>query len=783
MIWKRFLIITASVLVAAGAIKLVWACADGPDPFENGSFFLSSVNDQPAFDAFSYMPYTVFYTDGWDAGSVNAGTNANIASWNKYTGTQVPVADIDSFVYKFAAADVHNLFEHIRKGYTLKVPDNVASNKLTQWFIKNRDHEAALYLAFAKTCEPYAAAIEYNWNDITNKYETTRRDSAAMQELVHEGIKRIMAANNAEIKLRYAYQCMRMAFYSGEYGQTQLLFNTLIIPSKHNLYYRCLSLQAGALFRTGDKARAAYLYSRVFDSSDEQKQQAHTSYRWANGNNIAAVLPRCRTAHEQAVLYVMNALYDFDGDAKTIFSAMRTAYKLDPGVRGIDIAMTRIINKLEMDMAQQIILPGAKNNALLTELSNFARQAAHEAKAGRPSYWTLASAYLELLNGNLTACKKELDAAARTKMSQSEQMVHSIVTSLHIITRAGKVTPAAEADMLPYLKTMEQNAAGATSNNLYCAMMTKILCRAYLQQHDSAKALFCIAKYYSSIPRYGTYFENIQYWDIAWELLESMSPAQIQQIASYRVSSSKSSFENWLTDNSAYLHGILFELKGTKHLRNLEYGLAVEAFQQVPDTMLNKKILPDPLVSHIKENSEWNRSDRLVTYNKLTLSRKMNELKLKVDAGPEDGRAAYQYANALYSISYYGKAFAAYTYYHSSSDEKAYYVSKYRNGMNAADKEYYGLALAEKYYKQALEHSTDIEVKARCLFMAAKCWQKNCPSPNDDSYYSWDANEYYVNALKNPYFRQLKTGYSGTRLYGDALGGCSYLRDYVRKSR
>lgn len=783
MNWKRFTILICSIAGVVGIIKLAEACGGGNDHvyYEEKSFFLSSVNNKPIFIPFYYTSNNG-NDDIEEMQSIsNIKNDVNKKSWKKYTVNAVPDADIDSFVYRYKAADVHNIYEHIRKGYTLKVPAVVASNKFTQWLISHKDHEAALYLAFAKACEPYAAAPDYYWNEITHNYESKKRDSAAMQELVHEGIKRVISINNSELKLRYAYQTMRMALYSGEYTQTQMLFHTLVAPSRHFLYYRCLSLRAGALFKTNKKAEAAYLYSHVFDSSDELKTEAHISFSWATNGDLKKVLPLCRSNHQKAVLHLMKGMYDFDGDTKTMFDALKNAYALDPKTIGIDVLMTRIINKMEYHLIQEILKPDPKNKDLYSQLIAFAQQAATDGKSGTPSYWRLAASYLYLAGGDGQNCKKQLDLAANN-MTTKESVVHNTITALYHIRKSGKITATTEANILPHLKKMEmRNRNVNLNNNDYNYMMVNLLSKAYMQQQDTIKAVFCLSKYFSGIRTHINYGVYSPYYFEGWDIIENMSIPQLQKTENFLIRSSKTLFEQWLTQKTAVTTGILHELAGTKYIRLHQFTKAAVMLQKVPDSLLRMWVLPDVLVSHISDRSDWNKSDSGVLYNKLTVARRMAGLQARLDENPKDARAAYQYANGLYSISFYGKAAHAHTYFRGTSEPRAYYQSEERKESSYEDLQYFGLGEAEHYYKVAFENSTDPEVKARCLFMAAKCWQKNCPIDDSVDYYNTNQNSYYVNSLNNPYFARLRKGYSNTAFFKNASDNCSYLRDYIRK--
>jgi hypothetical protein len=129
------------------------------------------------------------------------------------SGRHIP--DIDSFVYAFGKKDVVNIYDHLQNRAQYAVSGKVADNSFTKWLMKNKDVEALQYLCFAKTCEQYTTPLEAQWDDKTSGYILPGRDANAMGALVDEGQKGYNAAKSGEIKLRYTYQVLRMAFYSG----------------------------------------------------------------------------------------------------------------------------------------------------------------------------------------------------------------------------------------------------------------------------------------------------------------------------------------------------------------------------------------------------------------------------------------------------------------------------------------------------------------------------------------------------------------------------------------
>ena len=783
MNWKRFTILTVSIFSLACITKLVIACADEGDPYEDESFFLNTINKQPAFVPFYYTPSLVFYTDGYgfdESGFDDKVADPNIAMWKDYTNNEVSTADLDSFIYTFSRHDVTNLYENVAKGSSLNVPEKVSANGFAQWSTKHKDVEALRYLVFAKSCEPHTVPLESSWDDKTNDYVLPARDTTTMAGLVNEGLKLLNEAKSTEIKQRYAYQVLRMAFYAKQYRETISLYDKLVAGQKDNfLFYRCLGLKAGALYKLKQKTEAAYLYSLVFDKCDDNKKTIYTSFRWAVNGEIQPVLDQCKNDHERAVVYIMKGLYDYSGSDDDITLPIRKAYELDPKVNGLDIVMTRRINKLESDHMKDIATANLKADPQLAALDAFAQKAAAEGKAGTLAYWQLCSAYIAILDGNAARCGEYLAKAATQKMTANEQDVYAIVNVLYTIRKHGRITEQTEQELLPVLKAVA--ARGNTESRyrvLFSGMMVAVLKAAYLAQGDVEKAIYCHSKV-GGIPS-ADYTED--YTSEPGSLLEKMSPQKLRDVEAFVTKKNKSLFEAWLTENTSYTPGALQELEGTKYLRMFDFDSAVGVLSKVPDSLLRRCKLPDIMVSHILDNQEWNKSDKGVSYNKLEFARKMLELQQKLKSDPKDGRAAYQFANGLYSMSYYGKGHHAYDYYRSGTDEYAYFDFKSRAALDGYALEHYTLHIPEMYYQQAFNNSEDREVKARCLFMAAKCWQKNCPSKNAErSYFDPDLNAYYFNTFKNPHLIKLKSEYKDTKFYTTAVKTCSYFKDFVAK--
>ena len=126
--------------------------------------------------------------------------------------------------------------------------------------------------------------------------------------------------------------------------------------------------------------------------------------------------------------------------------------------------------------------------------------------------------------------------------------------------------------------------------------------------------------------------------------------------------------------------------------------------------------------------------------------------------------ASFALATGLYNISYYG----------NSSELYWGDPLHYGHGDRSAEANR-NLDLAQKYYVQAMNLSKDAEFKARACFMAAKTEHHQ----KDNADYPHWQYERKVDFVSGRYFKILKTEYSKTQYYQEALRECGYFSTYV----
>ena len=84
------------------------------------------------------------------------------------------------------------------------------------------------------------------------------------------------------IRLRYAYQMIRLAHYMKDYEYTLDLYDFFMpkIDDKNSLiYYWIIGHRAGALRALGRNVEASYLYTQIFSKCPNRRQSAFHPFR------------------------------------------------------------------------------------------------------------------------------------------------------------------------------------------------------------------------------------------------------------------------------------------------------------------------------------------------------------------------------------------------------------------------------------------------------------------------------------------------------------------------
>jgi hypothetical protein len=804
MNWKRFLLISSSIILVAGSFGVLYSCFWADTSYEEEpKFFLSNITHQPAYAPFLY--YAGYDINGfWQEDEDNVELpDKNSLEWRAYTRKKVKPEDIDSCVYSAPVSVLYDALHAIRKAKPLPQSDYA----MVSYLYKQKDTAAINYLIYAKRAENMVLIDAYEW-------QKKPADTNGLRGFMANGIGLAKLAVNPFFKYRYTYQVLKLCFYNHLYSQTIQQYDSLIGKKefKGEMYSRCLGFKAGALYRMGEGAKAAYFYSKVFEMNDRLKPAIQLSFHWCGTQNMEEGLRYCRNNHERAVMHVVNSLQEYyESDFTFGKQDMMLAYTLDPKVKGLDVLMTRQINKIEYQYYGHYLsnIRGKKDEAEMTtyekqewqdwkkkekayikylaDLDSFSAKVILENKTGKNAYWFLASAYIKVMEGNIAAAEEHLANAEKIKMHPQELDVDKIIHAICIIQKTPGIDTATEHRLLPYLKWMEQRVYTSKINHgrfrkVYRGILLDVLSEAYWVQKDTLKYVLCMARSQKAFSAKGTLPDNegaiplaMDFDDATGNMVKLLSEEKLESLVQLTTTHASDAYMQWLCAEPFYTRDMLYEMEAMHFIHRANFARAKYYFMKMDKAYIDSRTITYPFLNFIKDYYEITPPPGRTNISRLRYVQEMLRLEKVINENPSNAKACFRYAEGLYNTSYYGYAYNAGVYFKHTVDDYAFY-NRDRGSLNEADKEFYAVKTAEKYFMMAFNRAKNPELKARCLFMAAKCWQKS--SPYNDKL---DGNDYYLHAIKSPYFKTLYQHYRKTNYYNDAFTTCTYLRDFVTK--
>ena len=204
----------------------------------------------------------------------------------------------------------------------------------------------------------------------------------------------------------------------------------------------------------------------------------------------------------------------------------------------------------------------------------------------------------------------------------------------------------------------------------------------------------------------------------------NLAGRDVEKLYSLLTNKQRNKFENFLvTRNPINLYAVA-DFAGTTNLREYDFAKAIQWFKKSPDKK-SQVIRKNPFIDLVFDReAQLTGKSKFIT-NKLAFAETMLQLNQQAATDKTNaGKYYYKIANGIYNMTYDGHDWELVQYYRSGSD--GYTIPK---NATAFQKEYYGCFAAHDYFEKAMNASLDKNFKARCLFMMAKCSQKQVAKP------------------------------------------------------
>jgi hypothetical protein len=654
--------------------------------------------------------------------------NENINEWYDRFCEVAPLSDIEWLIYQSDLSDIQELKNAVIQNTGLIT--YLRTNKFARHLVKNKCLETIEYLLFAKKCEPFVTADKDVW-------QTKKPDIQNMEVLIQEGTKEFLTIESHYIRLRMAYQIIRLAHYSGQYSKVKYLYNYFIPKINHapsTIQYWIEGHYAGALKALGERAKAAYFYARVFHHCPAKRESAFLSFEVRTDNDWLNALSLCENDQERTALYALRASFR---NSRAV-DEMIDIYSLHPKSNYLESILIQEIEKQEKKPVVEYI----------KKLDTFVKQVIDEKKVAHLEIWLLALGYLKYLNNDYFEAKLAFNAVS--DYTQSKALLEQIA----IFNMAIEIKEWEKINEEVAQRIREFQSENEVYNR-YPTLQSLLSKQVFqnLKNHGNP-GLAVLYKFGLNALKVNPSEEVIR------DIKELAKKENINPFEKSLMVLSKNQFN---TEIQALYASWLMTLN--------EWEAAEKAWQEIPLADIELFGKSNPFVERLNEcvHCPVKSNERQLT--KPQIVAEMLKLQYDIKANrTESPQYYYKMGLGLYNMSYFGYAWNMLDYFRSGSSLKAERLENssdimkhplYPNG----NRENIDLSKALGYFEKAITLSTDKELSARASFMAARCEQKM-------SHVTKTAN-------KRKYFALLNTKYKDTQYYDKVIESCKYFKYYV----
>ncbi len=777
-----------AVFIAVLLNSIITACGYYPYGEDLRFSFLNPKN-------LPYRNYASFYYSalGFTAEpEVGADARDNEELWKKYCRNKVSLEDIEDVLNHYSYSDIQ--------------PDR--KNSFLKYLYAQKDTEALDYLKFAKNCEYFNTWQDDPWE---------RKDSIAgikRKELIGKAVSFAGSSRNMEIRKRYAFLAVRLAFYQGDmktlnrvYGQYFSTGNTGTVIDVWALYFKAVAEENPGL-------KNLYL-AKVFALSPAKRFVAWQLF--VSRLPQEETLKYAKNNSERSAVLLMYGVYNPEKNLENL----KKMYAVDAGTEGLSFLLLRETSKLEdwiytpyyslfepairqnyftsdndpeEESIQRILQRTETDREYAGKVLEFV-SSADLSKVENPEFWRLVKAELLLMTRNYSGSLEEI--AGLEKMLPVNSGIRQnleLIKTLNLFAgqEYGKaVIPEETKNILLRNK----------HNKYFIFALGREL--EYLGNTDDAALL------YVSLD---TSYQN-DYFSVFYKSLKNTKKTYTDYYADYfdyldavytsgQLKSFISKTESLYKTGDAFYrqyHPLkqvqineLYDLLGTKYIRENKLQPALAVFQKLgenyfdgqsalwerekEDDKVAGKIFSENPFYELRYTPDFIDKKEEFRLSKISITKKLIEYIGRAENPGEKDRDYYYFlvANCYYNMTQYGNAWMMKRYSLSSSGN--FSVREDNEEFNAAN-------LAKLYYGKALEQAKTEKFKALCLRMQGRCENYKLDFKQDEAVDYFYASEGYEEERlqKNKYYQDLAGNYGDH--YSDMMSGCDSFAEYFKARR
>jgi hypothetical protein len=682
--------------------------------------------------------------------------------------------------------DKKSIYEGLYLSNNRSIKKRKSGNEFIREMNKSENSELREYLKFAKKCEAYNGSIGYDYSWEKEEKATDKNAIKAIKKSLELSQK----TSSVFLKERYAYLAIRMSFYNNQNWRVKSIFENYFEKNKVTpIYYWALHFKTLA---SKNSPRNNVDIANVFCNSVEKRDACNQSFD--NKIPIDKMLYSSTSNIEKA------NVFSYLTATKTDFALnnLKKIYELNPDSETLLFLVEREINKIE----DWILTPHYSNfnnsigsanyysgywieeelfkvqNERIEKDREYAEKVASWMKQTKfqSSSWKLLENYALFMagKGNLVASINSIQPA-----NEEEKRFKEMLLSLD------NVHSSENPDLKNTLvQETLQKEAHLNHNKFVFAIARELEFKknttdaAYLFSKLNNSEIYYEDKYYYELKDVywrpngvqSSWFLNY-YYDYFLYLNDAYSTEEMKSLIRdiKEPNNQTSSFESWKKETLSKEIDRLYDLLGTKFIREDKLNEALNAFEKVNDTLWKSEYYPfkmylnsNPFYTNFYLEHSKTPMDSVV-FTKESITRKLINLKSDFQSfsGNKKAYAAFHIANCYFNMTQYGNSWMMRRYAWSQSFLESPLVDNF---------EYFECNLAKKYYLETYNSTTSKEYKALSLRMAGRC-------ENYKLLFNDRRNEYGDDKpLVNSYYNKLRNEFP--EHYDELMSNCESFKTY-----
>ncbi len=771
----RFILLSAS-LVFLFPKRTAKACGFWVEPGEYRFWLMQpDLTNEPDLTPF-YFATTYLYKNDITAAQESY-PQQNIREWFEEVKGKASKKDIDSLLNN---TDPQYFFDE-EKSLTKE-------NTFLQYLRQPQHHELYDYLQLSKKVEQIA--------NNPDPWDEDVHPRTPLLKVIDEARELYSSSKSQFVKLRTAYQLIRLYGYQSQDDQLNKTYDSYIAPVKSNSWIKTAALYQKAINAQGTEYN--YFLSKVFDEGGYNRTHCIVRFQI---KEFDATLKLAKNQHERNVMFAMKL---FNSPGRTL-EQIKRLYRLEPGYKEIPFLLLREINKVEdwllTNRVTEFESPAVygvdwyeypeytamnyRNDVLYAkQLYGFLQQIIMEGKQKPLALLHLYSAHLSLLDYDYATSRKHLLLAQSQKNLPANVQTQIEVNSFLLDLENG-MNKHTEEEFI-WIMNSSNERLGVYDPDIMKSQLVLYTAQKMIRQGDKARGLLLLSKTnraFGELPigDYKDVYQEIeeqadeQVYSNLFNVLDKKNKTAFERFISAK--DIKTPYDRWVDDidRLGWDYNRLLDCKASWYIREHRLNDAYAVLKQIPDSFYehdpyNYYIGGDPCYLDVHNAHPISKEEKR-DLNKKEVVKEM--IRLEQLAKEDQSKAAacyYQLGNAWYNMTYYGKNWLMVKQWWSVNEPSL----KDEQKISRFNKDYYGCLQAKKYYEKAFPLTKDRKLAALCFYLAEICNEnyKNFIEDNEINYAAHGSTITVSNAKK----RGIDLKY-----YNEIVDECETYQSYIRQ--